>query len=161
MKYLRGFVLFGLAGCTQAVNVPAIKPSADYSGLSEHERSQFDWAAVEMNIPTEVARSMRRWQLGNISLNMFRCDEPKDYYPADARMPGGLFSNLNIPEPLNQGVKVIFYVPKHVQERERYECAALDARGYSPVFLRSQVLRLPTLKFETFDQQLAAPSRGS
>src|SRR4029453_6361145 len=140
MKHILCFALLALAGCTQPVEVPAITSSKDYSGLSDQERSEFDWAAIEVVVPVDVARSMGRWELGNISLDMFRCNEPDDAYPAHATMSGDLFTYQNIPEPVNQGVTLIFYVPKHVQERERYGCAALDARGYSPVFLRSQTL---------------------
>lgn len=140
------------------MDVSAIRPSSDYSGLSEYERSQFDWAAVEIDVPKEVARSMRRWELGNVSLDLFRCSEPEDAYPAHATMSGDLFTYLNIAEPVNQGVTLTFYIPKHVQERERYACAVLDARGYSPVFLRSQVVRLPTLRFVSFSQKSASPA---
>lgn len=50
-------------------------------------------------------------------------------------------------EPLSETGTLNFYVPKHVQQRERYGCAVLDARGYFPLLFRSQTMRLPKLSF--------------
>lgn len=150
MRHFLGLALLALAGCTRPVEVSPISSSTDYSGLADYERSQFDWAAVEVSLPASVARSIRRWELGSTHLNLFRCNEPDDRYPAPATLAGDLFDYRNIPHPVGDGVTLTFYVPKHVQENGRYDCAALDARGYSPVFLRSQTLRLPPLKFASF-----------
>jgi hypothetical protein len=145
------WLIFSLAlvstGCAESVEVASITSSDDYSGLSTYERSQFDWAAVEIKVPAKVARSIRRWQLSNVWLDVFRCDNPANAYPAPATMAGNLFDYNILQEPLADHFKLIFYLPQHVQDQERYDCAALQARGYSPVFLRGQTLRLPKLHF--------------
>ena len=147
---MRGIFIAGLlllAGCTKQVEVTSIHAGKDYSGLSDYERQQFDWAAIDVDISPSVARWFRRAQSSNVSLYLFRCRDPGNFYPADARLRGKLFNYEALREPLNAPVTLTFYVPRHVQERERYGCAALDARGYSPVFFHSQTMRLPALSF--------------
>ena len=136
-----------VSACTKQVDVSAIEAGKDYSGLSENERKQFEWAAVDVDIPADVVSSLRRWELSNVSLYLFKCEEPADYFPADARMAGKAFryQDLNPARP----ARLTFYVSKAVQERERYACAAFDARGYSPVFLHGRTVRLPQLRFES------------
>lgn len=136
-----------VSACTKQVDVSAIEAGNDYSGLSEYERRQFEWAAIDLAIPPEIVSSLRRWELSNVSLYLFRCEKPDDYFPADARIAGKLFryQDLRPAKP----AKLTFYVPKAVQQRERYACAAFDARGYSPVFLHGRTVRLPQLRLES------------
>ena len=142
--------IFFVAACTRQVDVSALESGTDYSGLSAYERQQFDWAALDVAVSPEVARSLRRWELNNVSLHLFRCNEPDDYYPADARLDGKLFDYQELEKSPAKPVTLTFYVPKHVQRRERYGCAAFDARGYSPVFLHGRAVRLPELRFVSF-----------
>lgn len=138
-----------LSSCTERVEVSGLKAGDDYSGLTEYEKQEFEWAAIEVDVPPEAARLLRRWELNNVSLNLSRCEEPNSYYPADARRAGTFFTTNSLDEQPAQPITLIFYVPKDVQQRERFGCAILDARGYAPVFLNSQMLRLPPMRFES------------
>jgi len=137
--------------CTQPVRVSQLAAGTDYRGLwhqfTDSEVRQFQWAAIDATVPASVARSIRRWQLSNVTLWIFRCSDPKDYFPAAASRDGDWFNYETLKEPLPSDVKLTFYLPKQVEERGRYDCAALDARGYSPIFLRGQTMRLPALRF--------------
>jgi len=138
--------------CTRPVHVTQLLAGNDYRGLwhqyAASEVREFQWAAIDAAVPASVARSMRRWQLNNLTLRIFRCNDPKDFFPAFASRDGDWFNYQALKEPLPSSVTLTFYLPKHVEQRERYDCAALDARGYSPVFLRGQTMRLPALRFE-------------
>jgi hypothetical protein len=136
-----------VSACTKQVDVSAIEAGKDYSGLSNYERTQFEWAALDVAVSPEVASSLRRWELSNLSLYLFRCEEPDDFFPADARMAGKLFRYQDL-EPAKPA-KLTFYVPKAVQQREGYGCAAFDAKGYSPFFLHGRAVRLPQPRFES------------
>jgi hypothetical protein len=149
-------VLLFVSACMKPVDVSAIETGNDYSGLSAYERQQFDWAVVDVAISPDVARSLRRWVLNNVSLYLFRCKEPDDYYPASARMAGKLFNYQDLNETPARPITLTFYLPKDVQQRERYGCAAFDARGYSPVFLHGQTVRLPQLRFESARRPLTS-----
>lgn len=157
MRAIFAVGLLVLGGCTKQVQVSAIQAGSDYNGLSDYERGQFDWAAIDVTIPASVARDFRRAQSSNVTLDLFRCDAPADAYPAYATMGGKLFDYDNFKEPLNDTVTLTFYLPRHVQQREQYGCAALDARGYSVVFFRSHTLRLPKLSFVRFRETKTAP----
>ncbi len=158
MRRTLAFALL-LAGCTRQIEVSAIEAGSDYRGLTEYERQEFDWAAIDVAVSADVARSFRRAESSNVTLHLFRCDEPGDAYPAHATMAGELFDSDALPEPLGDRVTLTFYLPMHVHQRERYECAALDARGYWPEFFRSQTIRLPELRFVSFRGQAnQAPS---
>ncbi|HEX6661286.1 MAG TPA: hypothetical protein VF067_05405, partial [Sphingomicrobium sp.] len=65
-----------LSACTRQVEVSAIKPSNDFSGLTDEERQRPNWAAFDVAVPASVARSIRRWQLSNVTLEVFRCNKP-------------------------------------------------------------------------------------
>ena len=148
--------LLVLSACTRQVEVSAAKPSNDLGGLSDNERKAWaNWAAFDVVVPESVARSIRRWQLSNVTLKVFRCDNPADAYPADARLDGKPLQYENLKEPLPPSVRLTFYVPLEPEAREASACAALDARGYSPVFLRGQTDRLPPLKmtFPHYDEK--------
>ncbi len=140
-----------ISSCTRDVRVTELAAGSDYRGLShlwtDSEVRQFEWAAIDAAIPASVARSIRRWQLNHVTLRIFRCGEPKDYFPAFASRGGDWFDYDALSEPLPSSVKLTFYLPKHVAEREEYDCAILDARGNSPVFLRGQTMRLPVLRY--------------
>ena len=136
-----------LSACAQEVAVAGIAAGDDLSGLSDYERREFEWGAIEVVIPAETAQTLQRWQLSNVSLHLSRCEEPSNYYPADARMNGTFFDPSDLEEQPTRPVTLTFYVPKHVQQREQYGCATLDARGYSPVLLTSQKMRLPAIRF--------------
>ena len=132
-----------------------MNPSKDLSGLTEHERQQSDWVAFDVFVPADVARSIRRWELSNVSLNVFRCNKAEDYYPADARMAGKPLRYEDLKEPLPPSTKLTFYLPKQTAPLETNVCAALDARGYSPIFLRSQTIHMPSLNitFPHYDEK--------
>lgn len=143
-----------LVACTEQVEVAAIRPSKDISGLSTEERKQHDWAAFEVIVPASIARTIRRWELSNITLRIFRCDYREDAYPAEGHLDGKLFSYRDLREPLSPLTRLTFYFPQDSMRQQADVCAALDARGYSPIFLRSQTVRLPPLRttFPHYDQ---------
>jgi hypothetical protein len=153
------FILIGmlvLSACTRHVEVSAVKPSKDLSGLTDFERKKrSNWVAFDVIVPARVARSIRRWQLSNVTLHVFRCNNPDDYYPSDARFNGKRFHYEDLREPLARSTRLTFYVPQEPVREETNLCAALDARGYSPVFLRGQTVRLPPLRmtFPHYDQK--------
>lgn len=134
-----------LSACTRQVQVSAVKPSKDLSGLTEEERAIPDWAAFEAFLPAKVARSIRQLQLSNVTFSVFRCDKPEDYYPAEVRLNGKRLDYHDLKEPLPPLVKMMFYVPQGPGRPQPSVCAAFDARGYSLVFLRGQTVRLPPL----------------
>lgn len=140
--------LLFLSACTEQVEVDRISASDDLSGLQDSEKREFDYGALEIVIPSKTARLLKRWQLSNVSLLLSRCDEPDDYYPADARMEGTYFDPENLERPSAGPVKLTFYLPKHVQDRSHFNCATFDARGYSPVFLKSKMMQMPAIHFE-------------
>jgi hypothetical protein len=139
------------ASCTRQVQVTQLTTGADYRGLAhqytDSEVREFQWAAIDAALPDSVARSIRRWQLSNVTLRMFRCNDPKDYFPAPASLDGNWVKSETLKEPLPASVKFTFYLARQVEQRERYDCAEFDARGYSPVALRGQTMRLPVLRF--------------
>jgi hypothetical protein len=137
-----------LSACTRHVEVSAVTPSKDFTGLSDYERKQrSDWAAFDVVIPASVARSIRRWQLSNVTLQVFRCDNPDDAYPADARLNGKPLHYEDLSEPVPPLTRLTFYVPQEPTSQPANACAALDARGYfSPVFLRGQTVRVSPLQ---------------
>jgi hypothetical protein len=123
-----------------------VTPSKDFSGLTDYERKNVsDWAAFDVAIPASVARSIRRWQLSNVTLQVFRCSNPDDAYPADARLNGKRLQYEDLKEPLPPSTRLTFYVPQKPERQVPNACAALDARGYSPLFLRGQTVHLPPL----------------
>jgi hypothetical protein len=132
-----------------------VKPSSDFSGLTDEERQVPHWAAFDVAVPASVARSIRRWQLSNVTLQVFRCNNPNDAYPADARLNGKRLQYKELAEPLSPSTRLTFYVPLEPERQVANVCAALDARGYSPVFLRSQTVRLPPLRmtFPHYDER--------
>lgn len=138
------------ASCTRPVQV-SLTAGRDYSGLwSEYAYShvgESQWAAVDVSFPADVARSLRRWQLNNVVLRFIRCGDPQNSYPASATLNGRIFDYEALKDPLPSSVKLTFYLPKQLYDRERYSCAVFDARGYSPIFLRSEVMPLPRLSF--------------
>jgi len=142
-----------LTACTRQVQVSAVKPSNDFSGLTAEERHR-QWIAFDVDIPASVARSIRRWELSNVTFQVFRCNKPDDYYPAAARLGGEWLEYEDLKEPLPSAVTLTFYVPQDQGHRETNVCGALDARGYSPVFLRGQTVRLPPLSmiFYRYDE---------
>ena len=145
-----------LSACTKQVDVSAVKPSKDFSGLTDYERKQrSNWAAFDVDVPASVARSIRRWQLSNVTLQVFRCNNPNDAYPADARFNGKRLQYEELREPLPRSTRVTFYVPQERGREEAKVCAALDARGYLPVFLRGQTVRLLPLRmmFPHYDER--------
>lgn len=143
-----------LSACTRHVEVSAVKASRDLSGLRDEER-QRPWAAFDVVVPASVARSIRRWQLSNVSFQIFRCNDSGDYYPAEARVKERRFHYTDLKEPLPSTVTLSFYAPLDQGHRETNVCGALDARGYSPIFLRSQTVRLPPMDiiFYHYDEQ--------
>jgi hypothetical protein len=145
-----------LSACTRHVEVSAVTPSKDFTGLSEYERKEGPgWLAFDVAVPASVARSMRRWQLSNVTLQVFRCDNPDDAYPADARLNGKRLQYEDLSEPLPPSTRLTFYVPQEPARPPAKACAAFDARGYSPVFLRGQTVRLPPLRmtFPHYDEK--------
>ena len=153
-----------LSACTRQVEVTAVKPSTDFSGLTKDERQRTVWAAFDVVVPASVARSIRRWELSNVTLNVFRCNHSEDFYPAEAKFNGQALKYDRLTEPLPPSSKLTFYVPQDPGHRETNVCAALDARGYSPVFLRSQTVRLPALSmiFYHYDEETgrSLPTQG-
>jgi hypothetical protein len=148
--------LLFVSACTRQLEVSTAKLSNDFSGLSDDERKAGPkWAAFEVSVPRSVARSIRRWQLSNVTLKIFRCDNPVDAYSAEARLDGRPFEYENLKEPLAPSVRLTFYVPLKPEAREASACAAFDARGVLPVFLRGQTDHLPPLKmtFPHFDEK--------
>ena len=144
-----------LSACTRQVEVSAVQPSKDFSGLDANDRKlRLNWAAFDVVVPASVARSIRRWQLSNVTLHVFRCDQPDDAYPAEATLNGKPLHYDDLREPLST-TRLTFYVPQDPERREATACAALDARGYSPVFLRGQTVRLPPLRmtFPHYDEK--------
>lgn len=144
-----------LSACTRHVEVSAVTPSKDFTGLSDYERKQgSNWVAFDVAVPASVGRSIRRWQLSNVTLQVFRCDNPNDAYPADARLNGKRLQYENLSEPLPPSTRLTFYVPQEPASQPVKACAALDGRGYSPVFLRGQTVRLPPLRmtFPHYDE---------
>ena len=134
----------------------AVRPSKDFSGLTDYERKQpSNWAAFDVAVPANVARSIRRWRLSNVTLRVFRCNNPGDAYPADARLSGKRLQYEDLREPLPPSTPLTFYVPQESKREEAKVCAALDARGYSPIFLRGQTVRLPPLHmtFPHYDEK--------
>ncbi len=130
--------------------------SRDFSGLTKEERKErSSWAAFEMMVPSNVVRSIRRWELSNVTVDVFRCGDPGDAYPAEARFNGKRLRYEDLKEPLPPSTRLTFYVPQEPESQEGKICAALDARGYSPVFLRGQTIRLPPLRmtFPHYDEQ--------
>jgi hypothetical protein len=127
----------------QQAQVDHIACGDDFGGLSDYERQEFEWEAIDVVIPVETARLLKQWQLSNVSLELHRCLDPSDNYPSPARMGDTLFQYQDLPEKPRRPVTLTFYVPTHVQRRENFDCATFDARGYSPVILRSERLRLP------------------
>lgn len=156
---MRRFVSIGLlvvAACTRQVEVSAVRPSKDFSGRSKHDRGKRPiWTAFDVIVPANVARSIRRWQLSNVTLQVFRCSKPNDAYPAAATLNGKPLEYEDLREPLPASTRLTFYVPLETQRMEVNACAALDARGYSPVFLRSQTVRLPSsrMTFPHYDEK--------
>jgi hypothetical protein len=145
-----------VGACTRHVDVSAVRQSRDFSGLSKHEHEeQPSWAAFDVIVPADIARSIRRWQLSNVTLQVFRCGNPNDAYPADARFDGKRLQYEDLREPLPASTRLTFYVPLDTQAHEANVCAALDARGYSPIFLRGQTLHLPPLRmtFPHYDKK--------
>jgi hypothetical protein len=145
-----------LTACTRRVDVSAVRPSKDFTGLSQNEREDVaHWSAFEALVPVEVARSIRRWQLTNVTLHIFRCGNPKDAYPANARLNGKPLDYDDLHEPLPPSTRLTFYVPLDPKHEPVDACAALDARGYSPVFLRGQTVHLSPLRatFPHFDEK--------
>ena len=69
--------------------------------------------------------------MSNVTLWIFRCNDPKHFYPALANFDGRIFDYEALNEPLPSSEVLTFYLPKQVQQRERYDCAAFDARGYT------------------------------
>jgi hypothetical protein len=135
-----------LSACTRHVEV-VVRPSKDLSGLTDYEREQAtDWVAFDVLVPASVARSIRRWQLSNVTLQVFRCNDPEDNYPADARLNGMQLQYENLREPLPPSTRLTFYVPQEPSRQASKACAALDARGYSPIVLRGQTVALPPLR---------------
>lgn len=132
-----------------------MKPTNDFSGLTDDQRHRRNWVAFEVAIPADVARSIRRWELSNVTLHVFRCNKPDDAYPAEARLKGKRLYYADLKEPLPPSVALTFYVPQELGHRETNACAALDARGYSPVFLRGQTIRLPpvSMTFPHYDEK--------
>lgn len=80
-----------VSACTKQVDVSAIEAGKDYSGLSNYERTQFEWAALDVAVSPEVASSLRRWELSNLSLYLFRCEEPDDFSPPMLGWPVSYF----------------------------------------------------------------------
>lgn len=145
-----------LSGCTRPIEVSAVKPSTDFSGLTPYERQQsYNWIAFDVVVPASVARSIRRWQLSNVTLQVFHCNNPDDAYPANARLGGKLFDYEDLKEPLSSSVRLTFYVPQEPERQQATSCATLDARGYSPVFLRSHTFRLSPMRmtFPHYDEK--------
>jgi hypothetical protein len=144
-----------LSACTRHVEVSAVTPSKDFTGLSDYEKQGASWLAFDVAVPASVARSIRRWQLSNVTLQVFRCDNPGDAYPADARLNGKRLQYKDLSEPLPPSTRLTFYVPEEPASPPAKVCAALDARGYSPVFLRGQTVRLPPLRmtFPHYDEK--------
>lgn len=140
-----------ISSCTRPVHVTALEASSDYKGLVQLEEPETirarEWAAIGVTIPASVARSIRRWQLSNTVLSFSRCGKPKDTYPAYLSLDGRRFDYRALRDPLPSAIKLTVYLPRDVEERGRYDCASLDARGYSPVALRGQEMRLPTLRY--------------
>ena len=148
--------LLFVTACTRHVEVSAVRPSKDFSGLSEHDRGERpSWAAFDVIVQTNVARSIRRWQLSNVTLQVFRCGNADDAYPAAATLNGKPLEYEDLPEPSRASTRLTFYVPLETYGAAAEACAALDARGYSPVFLRSQTVRLPPLRmtFPHYDER--------
>ena len=80
-----------MTACTEQFEVSAVRPSRDFSGLSKSDFGERRvWAAFDVFIAPNVARSIRRWQLENVTLKVFRCDKPIDAYPAPAMLRGKL-----------------------------------------------------------------------
>jgi len=155
----RSFVSIGLlvvTACTRQVEVSAVQPSKDFSGLSKYDLGERPiWTAFDVIVPANVARSIRRWQLSNVTLQVFRCGNSDDAYPAAATLNGKPLEYEDLREPLPASTRLTFYVPLEAQGANANACAALDARGYSPVFLRSQTVRLPPLRmtFPHYDEK--------
>jgi len=141
------------SSCTRAIHVEEPTAGSDYRAL-QHEITdayleKFRWAAIDVAVPAPVARSIRAWELSNVTLYIFRCDDPADHYPAFANLDGNLFDYHALKQPLPSSVKLTFYLREDVEQRGGYDCAALDARGYSPIFLHSQTMPLPPLRYVT------------
>lgn len=153
------FVCIGivvLSACTRQVKVSFVTPSKDFSGLTDYERKEgSNWIAFDVAIPASVARSIRRWQLSNVTLQVFRCSNRDDAYPADARLNGKRLEYEDLKDPLPPLTRLTFYVPQNGKRQVLNACAALDARGYSPLFLRGQTVRLPPLRmtFPHYDEK--------
>ena len=110
-------------------------------------------AAIEVVISPEATRWLTRLGDNHIVLDIHRCGKPEVRYPAAAFLDGNLFTSRSSAVAANSGTPttLTFFLPEQVQDRGRFDCAALDARGMvSLIYLRSQVLRLPSnLQFRT------------
>lgn len=101
--------MFVLSACTRHVEVSAVQPSRDFSALTDDERrAGANSAAFDFVVPADVARSMRRWQLSNVTLKVLRCGSPDDAYPADARLKGKRLGYEDLREPLPPSTRLTF-----------------------------------------------------
>ena len=141
--------LIFLAGCTNRADVLDVSNGSNFDGLSDYQKSQFAWAAIDVALPSETAQAISRWEL-NVHLRLFRCQEPQDYYPAFAYFNDTLLRHHMLEKSWADPVTLTFFVPQDTFEREKYKCAALEAAGYSPLSMRSEVLKLPALTFSDF-----------
>src|SRR6266436_10181815 len=87
-RWVRGSLVLVAAvtsACTRPIHV-TLAAGRDYQGLwTEYAYSnvgESQWAAIDAKVPTTVARSIRRWQLNNVTLWIFRCNDPKNFFPA-------------------------------------------------------------------------------
>ncbi|WP_226698885.1 hypothetical protein [Qipengyuania gaetbuli] len=145
---ISALALIFLVGCTIQGDVLDVSNGKEFGGLTDYEKSQFAWAAIDVALPSDTAQAISRWEL-YVHLRLFRCDDPEDDYPAPAHLKTGLLTHQML-ENVGEPVTLTFFVPQHVIEREKFECAALDAAGYWPVSMRSETVRLPVLTFSDF-----------
>ena len=88
-------------GLHKHVEVSAVQSSRDFSALTDDERrAGANSAAFDLVVPADVARSMRRWRLSNVTQKVLRCGSPDEAYPADARLKGKRLGYEDLREPL-------------------------------------------------------------
>lgn len=138
-----------LLSCTVRSDVLDVSNGTNFEGLTDYEKSQFAWSAIDVTLTNDTAQAIRRWQL-YVHLRLFRCDEPQNGYPAPAYFNTELLEYRMLENDGGKPVTLTFLVPKHVLEREKFECAVLEGAGYSPASMRSQTLKLPALTSSDF-----------
>lgn len=120
---ISALALIFLIGCTARGDVLDISNGENFDALTDYQKSQFAWAAIDVAVTDETARMISRWEL-YVHLRLFRCNDPQDDYPAPANFKNSLLSHQMLEKTGSEPVTLTFFVPQHVFEREKYGCAA-------------------------------------